>query len=1053
MALNSFNGWMISTALLWLFRDNTTSTDTASLLSANNTTKMGSTIPVVLGRGIIKEPLTSYYGDYSSSPYTETYAAHSQFDAKSLILYMITTYIGLVSNQHVIQTTVTQTGEISAPVTTSGGSGSANVAGITSTLDSPLVKDDTTGQLLNALWIWLLGWLINGRMLKTTIQKGFKYYLGWQSLICWSGNEIGIRKVWMNVYDSNIEESSQAAVWINGTASLANNPTGIHVDIDNENMFGGCDEGGGFVGSLHVYFGGDAQSVDPWMVNQMSLDTVEADLKGLTPRYGEFMTVVVPKAYVGKQASIPSIWYEIVNYPNNLGFSQIGNDINPAEAIYEIITNINWGCCCSPDRIDLDSLRALGTVCNTEELGISVVIDSTTTAKDVLNKILAHINAVKFDSPTTGKLTFKMIRSDYDINDLTVFDTSNCASMEFTRLDWSQTSSTISVSFTNAEDNYENGTVPYSDIANRLITGSYATKTVDGSYFTTSVNAKAYAMAESLSAAYPLSSATIETNRIGYNKTIGDPILVRWSPYGISKMVMRITDIDYGSLTSSKIKITTLEDVFGFSKTEYTYGSGSEWTTPDYLPETVAYKKYMEAPYEFSRVKDTYLYAMAVQPSVHTVYWNTWRYVNQTYQITAKSSLWTTAARMVYGYSKEFADDSIGFEVKAVGVSNDFTNMIANISSSPTLFNNTSGTNILVVDDEIMSYNTIVLLPNGDYQIKGILRGIYDTLPGIHTSESIVYFMNTMINVNGGTSLVPQGSISSEQLGITTETLDKSAELDYNSIIDLNTVRRAEQPSIMNNLKMGAYRSSKTVYEYDTTVALSGDISFTLNQRDKFKLNGIISQLDTSYRGQALTASDTMKNVIRVTYSGFAQEFMYDALDISQFKFTWAEFCRYFHAVDSNAIGLDILTYDTSNQLYSYSVYKNSVSYNCPTIVGIVATDADVQAYANSLVQSTTVVIPSSGYIPQTVLTYNDCPLILVTNLVSSSGVMGQDGINYSITADMYRIDGIDTYGNAIIHNEELIDNYVFKSNFNVAINNYSLFYKIENSIAKPYTI
>ena len=61
--------------------------------------------------------------------------------------------------------------------------------------------------------LWLLMQLINKHLLRTTIQKGFKYYLGWQHILCWTGDNIGIKRLWMNVYDSEVEDSTEKGVW------------------------------------------------------------------------------------------------------------------------------------------------------------------------------------------------------------------------------------------------------------------------------------------------------------------------------------------------------------------------------------------------------------------------------------------------------------------------------------------------------------------------------------------------------------------------------------------------------------------------------------------------------------------------------------------------------------------------------------------------------------------------------------------------------------------------------------------------------------------------
>lgn len=50
----------------------------------------------------------------------------------------------------------------------------------------------------------------------------------------------------------------------------------------------------------------------------MNADSIQADLRGLTSAYRPFITVVVPTAYVGKSATIPTMWYEIEIIPDSL---------------------------------------------------------------------------------------------------------------------------------------------------------------------------------------------------------------------------------------------------------------------------------------------------------------------------------------------------------------------------------------------------------------------------------------------------------------------------------------------------------------------------------------------------------------------------------------------------------------------------------------------------------------------------------------------------------------------------------------------------------------
>lgn len=346
---SSVIGWGISTLLLWLLNrnhgDDSSSTQDPSDFTGGNANQIGSAIPVVIGRAMVKNPLISYYGDFQYRAYTEEYGMHTEFPWWSIIPAIVFGILALASQPDKV---VVYTAYGPAEGTTID-AGSKRAAIL---------------QIIVTVLLEILLWLFTRHMGKTTIQKGFKYYLGWQHIICWTGENIGLKKIWMNVYDSEVKESTQTGVWGSDpdVAWKKDNLTGIVARIDNEDMFGGVDEGGGFVGDVRVYFGTNEQPLDSWMVDQMNNSpNIPEELKGLTPRYPMYMTCVIPTAYIGKQSTIPEMWFEVVNYPYRLAelvgrskddWSRLKDDSNPAEVIYEILKNKDWGCDYDDDRVD-----------------------------------------------------------------------------------------------------------------------------------------------------------------------------------------------------------------------------------------------------------------------------------------------------------------------------------------------------------------------------------------------------------------------------------------------------------------------------------------------------------------------------------------------------------------------------------------------------------------------------------------------------------------------------------------------------------------------------
>ena len=1247
-AFRSFLGWGISTLLLWLInrhRNNDNTNDMQpSKYTNDNTNSIGSAIPVAIGRVMIKNPLVSLYGDYDAQIYTEEYGAHSGLNVWPMLLSIIIPVLIQSNQSEVIQYTgnATINPDATAPpeqavipeTEVSGiGAGSFTIVGaspvgpVYSTMNGTVEISSAAKKralIINAfcqLLLWLLMQLINKHLLRTTIQKGFKYYLGWQNILCWTGDNIGIKRLWMNVYDSEVEDSTEKGVWGSDNISWKkDNPKGIVAHIDQPDMFGGYDEGGGFVGDVRFYFGTKEQGRDSWMVQQMTLaDEIPADLKGLTPVYPMYFTVVVPKSYIGKQATIPEMWFEVVNYPSRLrdnypeeviqlfadstskaidivddyldkvsattraylesNFSdyfdaeqkykdeckdlkaikdkmdnaetdedkaawkakydakleeatasynnykdqlknlrenypaterdefnnvsnslyneleagvwhlgRLGDDENPAEAIYEILMNENWGCNYEKDRIDIPSLVKLGAITEIEGLGVSCLINNIATAGSYINKILDHINGVCYDDPKTGKLTFKLLRDNFDENELPIFNTTNCESLEFTRLDWSETSSAIQTTFTSADNKFDTSTLTISDISNTMITKNYTEVNKDCQYFTTPQNARTYAQTQLLSAAYPLAAVQIKCNRIAYDLTVGDPIIVNWKPYGIVKQVFRVTDIDYASLTEEEISITAVEDVFSFGKVDYEYSDAPQWTTPIQKPKPFLYTKFIEMPYEFTKSLDTYVYCFNAQTSSYNTAQKVWRYQDAEYKNTTSSTQYSTGLKLVYGCDEVYGTDS-GITCEALDEYSKSalqTKMDA-IADDTDKYNNGSALNLLLIDDEICSYDDIKHLPDGNYMFTNVIRGVYDTLPKKHTSDSIAYLLDYGLSVSNEKPACKEGETSEEQLEVTATTKDKSEAFDKDKVTHLTTTRRGEQPSVMANLKFGADRGTLTEYKYNWSSAtqFSYNILFNYLPRNKFSGNGIVEQTKnidglkvptkTKYSFQMECNDVSNELMIDATYDETNSDGVVETKNVTTGQIDWAYFCKFMDNKLSiaNYVNLKIYSYDSEDKLYSHDYYEKTLYFTTPRLGGIVTKTSDVQKYADSIVDQTTIIIPESTVSPILTMNYEDCCMIFVGVLVKydatdNSIIRGQDGNWYHLTGECYRIDGSkekldskgdvmtkpngDTIYEAIIHKIDIDEEFVFRTNFTQKSANTTRGYKYRSAKWIPWT-
>lgn len=975
--LNEYVGWGLSTMALYFLNKNSNSTADSSFdpdtLNVNsNQTKIGAPVPVILGRALIKSPLVIYFGDFRADRYTETYSAHAKFNAWPLVFALIAQVLASPA------TGMSHPGQkVDVTVTTSGGGGSGT--GATSAPGTN--KDNLITPLIQSLFMWLLNWLINGRNLKTTMQKGFKYYLGYQMLVCWSGENMRIRAIYLK----------ENKVWEGDEKRENHLTTPFIIPVKNGDLFGGVDEQGGFIGDIRVYLGGNRQPADNWMQKQMNNDSIPEELRGLTPAYRPFVSIVVPTAYIGKSATIPETWIEFSNCPNGLGLGAIGEDANPAEILYELHINKSWGLAESPELIDGEALKKIGAALKTEGIGISVQISSKTQAQNLIDNILEHINAVKYADPVTGKLTFKLIRDDYNTDELMRLDTCILSSVEISRPGWLDTVSEISVAYTDRKANYEQSTIPSVDPANIEINGgTKTTKTYSYTYFTTADNALWAAKREQYQQGYPLAVVTMEGNRHLANIRIGEVVILDWAPYGIKNMLLRITNVEHGDFVDGKIKLEALEDVFGLTKTDFGFSGSTEWVPKETYPTGVQTFQYLELPWELCNEKNTFVAAFAARPDEVTQLWTVWRQrQGEDFESTSSLSNWTAAGRLVYDY-EEFTDaeDIMGYEIADLGGIADLESSIdTDIASAR------KGGKILSVNGEIMAYSTLRLLPNGHWYVKGILRGVYDTVPQKHAAQSHVFFIRSgfYANVTTGGPVCTVGNVVTEQYNITTSTVDNTEEFDYVKVKGLTTSRRPERPCVPGRIRLSAHLQKDKI----CIDKLAGNLTLSWVPRNKQNQFGCVSQDDAIeyWTKQEFTAPENTLTMIRVTVGDKSKDYVTRKIEDTSFTYSWEK--RYLDFPDNFVDETRVEIYAKQGGLLSYQAQERHFKWTIPMIVDGMITEKDGVRLLKQWGADDRIEIPDGAAATQQQILYVDMPIIIIgekTSATSENVIVCYDG-------------------------------------------------------------
>lgn len=274
-------------------------------------------------------------------------------------------------------------------------------------------------------------------------------------------------------------------------------------------------------------------------------------------------------------------------------------DANPAHIIYECLTNTDWGMGSPSTLIDTASFNEAAQTLYDEAFGLSMIWTRQAAIQDFIQEVLDHIQAVLFVDPATGLLTLDLIRGDYDPDDLMEITPDNGDVTNFSRKLWGEIVNEIVVTWTNPI-NEQDETVVAQDLASIVTQGGLVSDGRNYYGVRCAALAKLLAQRDLRSSGAPLASCEAEVDRSFWAARPAGVVKVTWPEHGLSAIVFRITNVDYGRPGDPTIKLSLVEDVFGLDIGEYVAPPSTGWEDPSAPPEPLEVERVITLPLYFA---------------------------------------------------------------------------------------------------------------------------------------------------------------------------------------------------------------------------------------------------------------------------------------------------------------------------------------------------------------------------------------------------------------------------------------------------------------------
>jgi hypothetical protein len=380
--------------------------------------------------------------------------------------------------------------------------------------------------------------------------------------------------------------------------------------IVQDELFGGFRKEGGLAGVVDFLFGAPNQVLTP----------EQASLIGLTPstapayRYTTSLwfrwdfNAIPPGIYDGNlngfywgtAPTLPEIAVQVTSIPTtlNTAFSEIGPnpEANPANMIYECLVNDDWGNGKPASAIDVNSFNAAAETLFNEDFGMSMIWNDSQKVDAFIQEILDHINAVFFLNPKTGLWSLKLIRDDYNPDDLPVFGPDDLVVTSFQRESIGETINELIVTWTNPENEQEE-TVSLQDLANITIQGAIVSDSANYYGIRNADLAMKICARDLRQRSYPLAQLSLSVNRKAWNLVPGDVIKLNYPEYGIESLILRVFKVDYGAVGTPTVTVEATEDIFGLEASEFVTPPSTQWVDPTSDPTPMTETLVTTLPY------------------------------------------------------------------------------------------------------------------------------------------------------------------------------------------------------------------------------------------------------------------------------------------------------------------------------------------------------------------------------------------------------------------------------------------------------------------------
>lgn len=564
------------------------------------------------------------------------------------------------------------------------------------------------------------------------IITGYKNYLGVQFGLC-LGPIGSLRRIWVG----------EKELWSGEVTADA-----ATITIDAPNFLGGNDLGaGGLKGTLRLNTGSTTQVASSYMTTHQTVDGGVPALRGTAYLMAEHF-------YFGDSTSIQPWAFEIRRIPNGLGLSfgdtslNGGNDANPMNVLYELITNTKWGLGKNESSIDLANFNTAAETLADEGNGISMILDNARPVNELIREIERQIDGVLYVDLTTNKYRIALARGGYTVGDLQLLDESNCiGAPSFARGTWEDTVNFMLVRFDNRANDYAGAYAAGNDPSNVRKQARVVADEVQYPGVKDADLANQLAWRDLRAKTFPVARVQVSMNRTAYDVFPGKLYRFSNARLEIEDMPVRVIRCDTGTLTDGSISMFLVEDIFVYDIGVFAPPGATNWTPPDYAVSAIPTEDSLvfEAPKAFID-RDTVnvgvldqIWVGGEKQDLSTISIDVMSEIGSSYSLAGEVGSFAFSGELANALTHAGTQGNITINIDPTDLA--VSDMLEEMSTDLSVEDVGAGlANLVLIDNEFFVFRQAAV-SSGELVLSNGFRGVLDSTQAAHSAGTKVWIL------------------------------------------------------------------------------------------------------------------------------------------------------------------------------------------------------------------------------------------------------------------------------------------------------------------------